>query len=165
VAGGDNGWGTSADGTKATGPEGFTIDLTKCPSGWSNTEGLSDASINGMKESVTYKFLGSACKASGPVTKDKVGHASDGWWSVGGGLKDIVSTAYDNDPWIKAARGWMADAGYEFNMNGNADAYFLEGSDISQWSAAEQTWKQQAIVDLSGKTKNCAWDQATSTCK
>ena len=41
----DNHWGTSADGKTATGPEGFTIDLTKCPSGWSNTEGLTDTSI------------------------------------------------------------------------------------------------------------------------
>ena len=26
--------------------------------------------------------------------------------------------------------------GIKFNMNGNADAFFLEGSDISQWSVA-----------------------------
>ena len=41
----DNHWGTSADGKTVTGPEGFTIDLTKCPAGWSNTEGLTDTSI------------------------------------------------------------------------------------------------------------------------
>jgi branched-chain amino acid transport system substrate-binding protein len=41
----DNGWGTSADGKTLTGPDGFTIDLSKCPSGWSETEGLSDTSI------------------------------------------------------------------------------------------------------------------------
>ncbi|MEZ5260663.1 MAG: hypothetical protein R2755_02540 [Acidimicrobiales bacterium] len=34
--------GVSADGTTATGPEGFTIDLSACPAGWSNTEGLTD---------------------------------------------------------------------------------------------------------------------------
>ena len=28
-----------------TGPEGFTIDLTKCPAGWTDTEGLTDTSI------------------------------------------------------------------------------------------------------------------------
>ena len=38
----DNNWGKSADGTKVTGPEGYTIDLTKCPAGWSDTEGLTD---------------------------------------------------------------------------------------------------------------------------
>ena len=28
-----------------TGPDGFTIDLTKCPAGWSDTEGVSDTEI------------------------------------------------------------------------------------------------------------------------
>jgi ABC-type branched-subunit amino acid transport system substrate-binding protein len=41
----DNGWGKSADGRTVTGPEGFTIDLSKCPAGWSDTEGLTDTSI------------------------------------------------------------------------------------------------------------------------
>ena len=41
----DNKWGMSADGTTVTGPEGFTIDLSKCPPGWSNTEGLTDTEI------------------------------------------------------------------------------------------------------------------------
>ena len=41
----DNGWGKSADGKTVTGPEGFTIDLSKCPAGWSDTEGLTDTSI------------------------------------------------------------------------------------------------------------------------
>jgi hypothetical protein len=41
----DNGWGKSADGKTLTGPEGFTIDLSKCPAGWSDTEGLTDTSI------------------------------------------------------------------------------------------------------------------------
>lgn len=54
--------------------------------------------------------------------------------------------------------------GIKFNMNGNADAYLVEGSDISQWSSAKQAWEQKAIVDLSGKTKNCAYNSATSTC-
>ncbi|MPY94965.1 MAG: ABC transporter substrate-binding protein [Acidimicrobiia bacterium] len=41
----ENGWGTSADGTTVTGPEGFTIDLSACPAGWSETEGLTETSI------------------------------------------------------------------------------------------------------------------------
>ena len=41
----DNGWGKSADGRSVTGPDGYTIDLTKCPSGWSDTEGVSDTEI------------------------------------------------------------------------------------------------------------------------
>jgi branched-chain amino acid transport system substrate-binding protein len=56
--------------------------------------------------------------------------------------------------------------GIKFNMNGNADAYFIEGSDISRYDSAKQQWVQQGdVIDLSGKTKPCAFDQSTSTCK
>ncbi|MEA3216233.1 MAG: branched-chain amino acid transport system substrate-binding protein [Acidimicrobiia bacterium] len=41
----DNKWGKSADGKTVTGPIGFTIDLSKCPAGWNDSEGLSDTSI------------------------------------------------------------------------------------------------------------------------
>ncbi len=41
----DNGWGKSADGKTLTGPEGWTVDLSKCPQGWSDTEGVSDTTI------------------------------------------------------------------------------------------------------------------------
>ncbi len=41
----DEGWGTSADGRTLTGPEGFQVDLSACPAGWSATEGLTDTSI------------------------------------------------------------------------------------------------------------------------
>ncbi|MPY94054.1 MAG: ABC transporter substrate-binding protein [Acidimicrobiia bacterium] len=181
------------------------------------TQFITEAAENGMKESVEFKFTSSACKATGPVTEDVVGDASDGWWSVGGGLKDALTSAYDDDPFIVAAQEFIADAGFEltpsynlglfyswalsqaiqvageleggltranlvlalrsldmthpmllpgitFNMDGNADAYFVEGSDVSYWDAAEQTWVQDSIVDLPGRTPLCAWDQATSTC-
>ncbi|MPY93607.1 MAG: ABC transporter substrate-binding protein [Acidimicrobiia bacterium] len=55
--------------------------------------------------------------------------------------------------------------GIEYNMNGNADAYLTEGSDISQYDAATQQWVQEGeVVELSGKSKNCAFDQSTSLC-
>ncbi len=41
----DNKWGLSADGKTITGPEGFTIDMTKCAAGWNNTEGISDTTF------------------------------------------------------------------------------------------------------------------------
>jgi ABC-type branched-subunit amino acid transport system substrate-binding protein len=50
-----NHWGLQPDGKTVLGPDGFTIDLSKCPAGWSNTEGLSDTEIK----------LGSAAPASG----------------------------------------------------------------------------------------------------
>jgi hypothetical protein len=54
--------------------------------------------------------------------------------------------------------------GVAFNMNGNADAYLIEGSDLSQWNAAEQKWEVQNIVELSGASANCAWNPAAGTC-
>ena len=41
----DNKWGLQADGKTVLGPEGFKMDLAKCPAGWSNTEGISDTDI------------------------------------------------------------------------------------------------------------------------
>jgi branched-chain amino acid transport system substrate-binding protein len=41
----DNTWGKSADGKTLTGPGGWTVDLSKCPAGWSDTEGVSDTSL------------------------------------------------------------------------------------------------------------------------
>jgi hypothetical protein len=55
----DNKWGKSADGKTVTGPEGFTIDLTKCTSGWSDTEGLTDDSIK----------VGLGLSSSGPTAE------------------------------------------------------------------------------------------------
>jgi len=181
------------------------------------TQFITEAAENGMKEQVTYKFMSSACKATTPITEDKLGEAPDGWWSVGGGLKDATTEAYADDPFIAAALDFIAAAGYDvtpsfnlglfyswtlsqaiqiagqldggltrsnlivalrtldmtnpmllegitFNMSGNDDAYFLEGSDVSYWDVAEQTWVQDSIVDLPGRTPSCAWDQAVSRC-
>ena len=61
----DEGWGKSADGKTVTGPEGFTIDLTKCPAGWSDTEGLTDTSIKigqAIALSGTYADYGNFAK-------------------------------------------------------------------------------------------------------
>ncbi len=55
--------------------------------------------------------------------------------------------------------------GIKLNMNGTQDAYFVEGSDISQYDSAKQTWLQQGdIIELSGKSKPCVWDATASAC-
>ena len=42
--------------------------------------------------------------------------------------------------------------GIKVNMNGNKDAYFVEGSDLSIWDSANQKWVVQGeIIELSGK--------------
>ena len=59
----------------------------------------------------------------------------------------------------------MLLGGLRVGMNGNADAYVLEGSDISRWSTKDQTWVQDSVVSLDGQTPNCAWDLSTSRCR
>ncbi len=56
--------------------------------------------------------------------------------------------------------------GIRFNMNGAKDSYPIEGSEFGKWDFAKQTWVQQgAIVEMSGKSANCAWDQSAALCK
>ncbi len=48
--------------------------------------------------------------------------------------------------------------GIGFGMNGNEDAYFVEGSDLSRFDAGAQSWNQEGgIIDLSGQSPNCPW--------
>jgi branched-chain amino acid transport system substrate-binding protein len=64
----ENGWGKSPDGKTLTGPEGWKVDLTKCPQGWSDTEGVSDTTIKigqSMPLSGTYADVGNAGRAIG----------------------------------------------------------------------------------------------------
>jgi branched-chain amino acid transport system substrate-binding protein len=56
--------------------------------------------------------------------------------------------------------------GIKFNMDGNKDAYFTEGGVFQTWNSGKQVWETQgAVIDLSGKSKNCAWDQTAGVCK
>ena len=56
--------------------------------------------------------------------------------------------------------------GIKMNMKGNADAYFLEGSDLSAWDTPSQQWAVKGdIIELSGKTKNCHWDVTAQACR
>jgi hypothetical protein len=55
--------------------------------------------------------------------------------------------------------------GIRLTMNGNKDAYMVEGSEIGRFSAAKQSWETIAdVIDLSGKSPNCAWSQSSAGC-
>jgi hypothetical protein len=57
-------------------------------------------------------------------------------------------------------------AGIKFNMDGNKDAYLTEGGIYQKFDAAAQAWQDQGgVIELSGKSKNCAWDQSAGLCK
>jgi branched-chain amino acid transport system substrate-binding protein len=62
----DGDFGLSADNTTLTGPGGLTVDLSTCPAGWSNTEGLSDTEIKigqAIAQSGTLADYGNIAKA------------------------------------------------------------------------------------------------------
>ncbi|MGE0171101.1 ABC transporter substrate-binding protein, partial [Nocardioides sp.] len=72
----ENGWGLQADGKTITGPEGFTIDLTRCAAGWSNTEGITDTEFKvgqSIAQSGTLADYGNYAKAIDAL----VGHYGD----------------------------------------------------------------------------------------
>jgi hypothetical protein len=193
-------------------------------SGAQCTQIIQEAAQNGLQAAAEYLFIAGVCKGASFVGKDKVGgdgSASNGWWTVGGGVLDFNSTAYDDDAFVSWGRELLAGAGYDYktsasfssgflyalpivqalqiagelpggltrtnfvlarramstfshplllagigyNMDGNDDAYPIEGSEIARYDSAKQQWIQQGpIVELSGESKNCAWDPATSTC-
>jgi len=55
--------------------------------------------------------------------------------------------------------------GLRMTTNGNKDAFVIEGSEFAKFDASKQAWVQEGeTVDLSGKSKNCAWSVSTSTC-
>jgi branched-chain amino acid transport system substrate-binding protein len=55
--------------------------------------------------------------------------------------------------------------GGQYAMDGNKDAYFTEASDIAKYDSATQSFVQQgALIDLSGQSPNCHWDQQKGAC-
>jgi hypothetical protein len=56
--------------------------------------------------------------------------------------------------------------GIDAHVDGNKDAYFTEGATFQRWDVAKQAWEVQGgIIDLAGKSKPCAWDQAAAVCR
>ena len=55
--------------------------------------------------------------------------------------------------------------GLTTELSGAADAYFIEGSEYSQFDADAQTWVQIGeVVDANGATPNCVWDKENGGC-
>jgi branched-chain amino acid transport system substrate-binding protein len=56
--------------------------------------------------------------------------------------------------------------GVKFNLNGNKDGYMIEASEFAKYDSAKQSFAQDGkVIELSGKSTNCAWDQAAGACK
>jgi branched-chain amino acid transport system substrate-binding protein len=57
--------------------------------------------------------------------------------------------------------------GIGYTMRGATDPYPIEGSEIAQFDGTAQAWVTDptlGIIDLSGKSPPCAWNQATGSC-
>jgi branched-chain amino acid transport system substrate-binding protein len=55
--------------------------------------------------------------------------------------------------------------GARFNLDGNKDAYLTEASEFGRYDYTKQAFIQQGeLIELSGKSSNCAWSQASGTC-
>ena len=174
---------------------------------------IQEAGRSGIIENAQAVFTPSVCKSIAAYM-DPAGEDADGWYIVGGGIKDTTDAGFADDLWISyanekldeyggdssislqgegfanrgpvweqvlriaaeldgginrtnimlAQRGLLTFThpalldGIKMNMNGNSDAYFVEGSDISQYDLANRTWvKQGGTIDLSGLSPNCAW--------
>ena len=57
--------------------------------------------------------------------------------------------------------------GIGYNMSGGDDPYPTEGSEFAVFDGAAQTWatvEDLGIIELSGKSVPCVWDQSVSNC-
>ena len=201
----------------AKNPEMFIQMLAGIPCAQTVTE----VAQNGMREKAKFLMAASVCKNQTYFGEKAVGNSSEGWWVMGGGIRDMVSPASDTNAWIVWARDMLKTSGYDYktsggfgqgsvlgwgyaqllavagqldggltranmlvagrslsmthpgyltgikwNVNGNKDAYWIEGTEVGKYDFAKQSFVQQGdIIELSGKSTNCAWDQSVANCK
>jgi hypothetical protein len=78
------------------------------------TQAVVEAAQNGMHDSVKYLWQPDTCAGSTQLGKAKVGgdgSASEGWWIVNGGAKDIEDKAQQSDPAVIWVRQVLTGAG------------------------------------------------------
>ncbi|WP_419838039.1 ABC transporter substrate-binding protein [Candidatus Poriferisodalis sp.] len=54
--------------------------------------------------------------------------------------------------------------GITFAMNGNADAFPIEGTDFSQYDSSTHSWIVSNVIDVNGASGNCVWDKDNGGC-
>ena len=199
----------------ASGPDVF-ISMT---SGNACLLAIEEVAVSGLKDELSAAFTPSVCKAPASWVSP-AGDDGDGWYIVGGGVKDttdpaligsdafidfIIESLEANDldptnsmhgngymlgyPYVEALRtaaelpGGLSRTnfmlavraidirhpmyldGITFTMNGNADAFPIEGTDISQYDSSTHSWIVANVIDVSGSTPNCAWSRDTGICR
>ncbi|MCC6436487.1 MAG: ABC transporter substrate-binding protein, partial [Acidimicrobiales bacterium] len=84
------------------------------------TQAVMEAAQNGMKETASYLFQPSVCPGNTYVKADALGAegaASDGWWQVNAGAKDINDPTQASDPFIAWSREVLTEAGVDPNAS------------------------------------------------
>jgi len=82
--------------------------------GTSCTQAVTEAANNGMHDKVKYLFQPETCSGTAFVKKDKVGgdgSASNGWWIVNPGGRDITDPTFKDDAFVKFARDLLNSKG------------------------------------------------------
>ncbi len=144
--------------------------------GWLIFEGgLKEIKDPAMFEDPWIKFLRGELQKAGlnPDSSTLLGHgAAYGWLGV-----QVTAIAGELDGgltrsnWLTAMRHMNMTPpthfwGIKSAMSGAKDSYISEAAVLSQFDATKQLWVPQGeVVDLNGKSKNCAWDQSAGVCK
>ena len=180
---------------------------------------IQEVAASGLKENISAAFTPSVCKAPASWVSP-AGDDGDGWYIVGGGVKDttdpaligsdafidfIIESLEANDldptismfgngymlgyPYVEALRiaaelpGGLTRTNFilavraidirhpmfpeavAFAMNGNADAFPVEGSGVSRYDALSHAWVASSVVDVNGGTPDCVWDADSGGCR
>lgn len=184
---------------------------------------IQEAGQSGLYDNIKAKggvlITPSVCKGVEAYMKP-AGDAADGWWTIGGGLKDAAEPQFVDEPFIQfigsnleaagvdPAASLYADGytygypygealriaadlpgglsrtnfilavrsldinhpmvldGVRFRLNGNADAYPIEGSGIYRYDADAGSWGRPIhTIDITGQTPDCVHDYGGSYCE
>ncbi|MEZ5263467.1 MAG: hypothetical protein R2755_17265 [Acidimicrobiales bacterium] len=81
-----------------------------------------EAAQNGLQSSAQFLFVGQPCGNNATMGKDKVGGdgmASEGWWLVGGGARDMTDATQAELPFVQFMRGLLEAKGIDPASSGN----------------------------------------------
>ncbi len=163
--------GVSYIGKEKVGGDGAAGD------GWLIYEG----GLKEIKDKVKYandpwiQFLRAELEKNGinPDSSSLLGHGTAYGWPVaqilivagqldGGLTRSNFLTAMRHFNMTPPTHFW----GIKSQLQGGKDGYINEAGVLSKFNASKQLWEPQGdIIDLNGKSKNCAWDIAGATCK
>lgn len=77
----------------------------------------------GLLETLSASFTASVCKGIAAYMTP-AGDSADGWWIVGGGIKDITDPAFQNEPFMAFALETLEAAGLDTSLSMLGNGYF-----------------------------------------